>query len=668
MAKKSLIIQIAVKGARAATKALKGVGRAVIGVGKAAKNAMFSFKGLAGMAGMGLAIKAAGDFQKGMLEINTLMPELTKGAMRNMRVELQRLAQETGQAIQPLVKANYDIVSAGFATAADSALVLNSAAKLATAGNTDVATSADILTSALNAYGAEASSAMEVSDLLFTTVRFGKTTVGELGSQLGQVLPFAKMAGASLDDVGAAMATMTTKGIDTARASTSIRAAFLSLASPTVRQTKWMKEYGIEIKKLDDGSMDLVGTIKQFAKVDPEALRKVVPSVEALTAIQTLGGDIELLATNLGRMGEKAGATQTAYTTMQKSFNVQMSKMKEGFQAAMTTIGQVMIDKIMPKVLEVNEALGKIADIGWDAIGETITTNWSMIMERMMWALDAFVGYMKYSFLASFHEMVAEGGKMMQMLLGTNEKSSRMLANTYKVTADNMKANALSIGEGVFDFIITKAEETAEILGGEGEDGLTGATEVATEAMYGYALALQEGNSNMEKIDETIKGTTKRVINLGREATKAFDIMFDPKATGGDKIKEFAKQFLTMCQSIVLSAMAVAESIQTMFAGGIGVVTGIIALAAIAALKVAVENLKFAQFGMDEIVSKPTLIMAGEGNRRERVTVSPLDSGNARGSQGNGQIVINVTAPLVDETVIDAIIPAINRANRLGIT
>ncbi|HCI03757.1 TPA: phage tail tape measure protein [Candidatus Peribacteria bacterium] len=509
---------------------------------------------------------------------------------------------------------------------------------------------------------------MEVSDLLFTTVRFGKTTVGELGSQLGQVLPFAKMAGASLDDVGAAMATMTTKGIDTARASTSIRAAFLSLASPTVRQTKWMKEYGIEIKKLDDGSMDLVGTIKQFAKVDPEALRKVVPSVEALTAIQTLGGDIELLATNLGRMGEKAGATQTAYTTMQKSFNVQMSKMKEGFQAAMTTIGQVMIDKIMPKVLEVNEALGKIADIGWDAIGETITTNWSMIMERMMWALDAFVGYMKYSFLASFHEMVAEGGKMMQMLLGTNEKSSRMLANTYKVTADNMKANALSIGEGVFDFIITKAEETAEILGGEGEDGLTGATEVATEAMYGYALALQEGNLYMKKTDETIKGTTKRVINLGREATKTFDIMFDPTATGGDKIKEFAKQFLTLCQSIVLSAMKVAESIQTMFAGGIGVVTGIIALAAIAALKVAVENLKFAQFGMDEIVSKPTLIMAGEGNRRERVTVSPLDSGNARGSQGNGQIVINVTAPLVDETVIDAIIPAINRANRLGIT
>ena len=667
MAKKSLIIQIAVKGARAATKALKGVGRAVIGVGKAAKNAMFSFKGLAGMAGMGLAIKAAGDFQKGMLEINTLMPKLTKGAMRNMRAELQRLAQETGQAIQPLVKANYDIVSAGFATAADSALVLSAAAKLATAGNTDVATSADILTSALNAYGAEASSAMEVSDLLFTTVRFGKTTVGELGSQLGQVLPFAKMAGASLDDVGAAMATMTTKGIDTARASTSLRAAFLSLASPTVRQTKWMKEYGIEIKKLDDGSMDLVGTIKQFAKVDPEALRKVVPSVEALTAIQTLGGDLELLATNLGRMGEKAGATQTAYTTMQKSFNVQMSKMKEGFQAAMTTIGQVMIDKIMPKVLEVNEALGKIADIGWDAIGKTFSENWGMILDNLLIALDFFVQSIQYSVLSMIHGIGSNLSWGMAKFLGINRKQSAEFVDIYKEGAEKFRELTADILGETFDFVIAKAEETSEALGSEGE-GVTGSTEAATEAMYGYALALQEGNSNMEKIDETIKGTTKRVINLGREATKAFDIMFDPTATGGDKIKEFAKQFLTLCQSIVLSAMKVAESIQTMFAGGIGVVTGIIALAAIAALKVAVENLKFAQFGMDEIVSKPTLIMAGEGNRRERVTVSPLDSGNARGSQGNGQIVINVTAPLVDETVIDAIIPAINRANRLGIT
>lgn len=667
MAKKSLIIQIAVKGARAATKALKGVGRAVIGVGKAAKNAMFSFKGLAGMAGMGLAIKAAGDFQKGMLEINTLMPKLTKGAMRNMRAELQRLAQETGQAIQPLVKANYDIVSAGFATAADSALVLSAAAKLATAGNTDVATSADILTSALNAYGAEASSAMEISDLLFTTVRFGKTTVGELGSQLGQVLPFAKMAGASLDDVGAAMATMTTKGIDTARASTSLRAAFLSLASPTVRQTKWMKEYGIEIKKLDDGSMDLVGTIKQFAKVDPEALRKVIPSVEALTAIQTLGGDIELLATNLGRMGEKSRATQTAYETMQKSFNVQMSKMKEGFQAGMTTIGQVMIDKIMPKVLEVNEALGKISDIGWDAIGKTFSENWGMILDNLLIALDFFVQSIQYSVLSMIHGIGANLSWGMAKFLGINRKQSAEFVDIYKEGAEKFRELTADILGKTFDFVIAKAEETSEALGSEGE-GVTGSTEAATEAMYGYALALQEGNSNMEKIDETIKGTTKRVINLGREATKAFDIMFDPTATGGDKIKEFAKQFLTLCQSIVLSAMKVAESIQTMFAGGIGIVTGIIALAAIAALKVAVENLKFAQFGMDEIVSKPTLIMAGEGNRRERVTVSPLDSGNARGSQGNGQIVINVTAPLVDETVIDAIIPAINRANRLGIT
>jgi TP901 family phage tail tape measure protein len=667
MAKKSLIIQIAVKGARAATKALKGVGRAVIGVGKAAKNAMFSFKGLAGMAGMGLAIKAAGDFQKGMLEINTLMPKLTKGAMRNMRAELQRLAQETGQAIQPLVKANYDIVSAGFATAADSALVLSAAAKLATAGNTDVATSADILTSALNAYGAEASSAMEISDLLFTTVRFGKTTVGELGSQLGQVLPFAKMAGASLDDVGAAMATMTTKGIDTARASTSLRAAFLSLASPTVRQSKWMKEYGIEIKKLDDGSMDLVGTIKQFAKVDPEALRKVIPSVEALTAIQTLGGDIELLATNLGRMGEKSRATQTAYETMQKSFNVQMSKMKEGFQAAMTTIGQVMIDKIMPKVLEVNEALGKISDIGWDAIGKTFSENWGMILDNLLIALDFFVQSIQYSVLSMIHGIGANLSYGMAKFLGINRKQSAEFVDIYKEGAEKFRELTADILGETFDFVIAKAEETSEALGSEGE-GVTGSTEAATEAMYGYALALQEGNSNMEKVDETIKGTTKRVINLGREATKAFDIMFDPTATGGDKIKEFAKQFLTLCQSIVLSAMKVAESIQTMFAGGIGIVTGIIALAAIAALKVAVENLKFAQFGMDEIVSKPTLIMAGEGNRRERVTVSPLDSGNARGSQGNGQIVINVTAPLVDETVIDAIIPAINRANRLGIT
>mgnify|MGYP003132873325 CR=1 FL=1 len=73
----------------------------------------------------------------------------------------------------------------------------------------------------------------------------------------------------------------------------------------------------------------------------------------------------------------------------------------------------------------------------------------------------------------------------------------------------------------------------------------------------------------------------------------------------------------------------------------------------------------FAEHGMDQVVTKPTMIMTGEGNKAERVSVTPLESPNINGPQGG--ITLNISAPLVDDTVIDTIIPAIQKAQRLNL-
>ena len=77
----------------------------------------------------------------------------------------------------------------------------------------------------------------------------------------------------------------------------------------------------------------------------------------------------------------------------------------------------------------------------------------------------------------------------------------------------------------------------------------------------------------------------------------------------------------------------------------------------------AIGDFGSAQFGMDQVVSKPTLILTGEQNKRERVQVTPLESPNLHGSSSGG-VVVNINAPLVDETVRDSIIPAIQKAMR----
>jgi hypothetical protein len=77
----------------------------------------------------------------------------------------------------------------------------------------------------------------------------------------------------------------------------------------------------------------------------------------------------------------------------------------------------------------------------------------------------------------------------------------------------------------------------------------------------------------------------------------------------------------------------------------------------------AIGDFGSAQFGMDQIVSKPTLILTGEQNKREHVQVTPLQSPNLAGPSSGG-VVVNINAPLVDETVRDSIMPSIQKALR----
>ena len=77
------------------------------------------------------------------------------------------------------------------------------------------------------------------------------------------------------------------------------------------------------------------------------------------------------------------------------------------------------------------------------------------------------------------------------------------------------------------------------------------------------------------------------------------------------------------------------------------------------------KKLKFAQFGMDEMVSQPTLIMAGEAGP-ERVNITPASRPSSE--QGGGGMTINFLGPVTDrEFVRDTIIPEIQKVSNLGL-
>ena len=83
------------------------------------------------------------------------------------------------------------------------------------------------------------------------------------------------------------------------------------------------------------------------------------------------------------------------------------------------------------------------------------------------------------------------------------------------------------------------------------------------------------------------------------------------------------------------------------------------------AISKSIGEFKNAETGFDGIVDRPTMFMTGENNKAEQVSITPLESPNIAGGAASGGITINVSAPLVDETVLDSILPAIERAKQM---
>ncbi len=305
---------------------------------------------------VGAAIK----LEKGLREVGTLMGGLSKSEMKAMANSLRRISIESGQALDKLVKAEYDIISAGFSDAADAAILLKQSTDLAVGGVTDVSVAADLLTTAVNAYGLSVEDAAEVSDDLFTIVRLGKTTMDELGQSLGTVIGIAGQAGVELDEVGAAVATLTASGIDTPRAVTAIRAAIVGLEKPTETAALLIEQLGFESGRAlvkAEGFGGALNALKIQALASGVPLTKVFESIEALQAVLPLTGTAAVtFANNLNEMASSAGATDAAVAEMSQSAEFQLNRMKAAFSAIGTEIGVVFV----PAIADAAEAIANL--------------------------------------------------------------------------------------------------------------------------------------------------------------------------------------------------------------------------------------------------------------------------------------------------------------------
>ena len=330
-----------------ANRALPILGKSFFGAGAGAKGASLGFKAAgaalattlaplaAGLTAVALLTKAfqnlaAADFAT--TKVRTLGVDVD-----SLRPKLSTLSNElSGQASQlDLLSASYDVASAGFSEVSELTDVLKASQLGATGGFSDLATVADATTSVLNSYGLESDKAAKLIDGFIQTQNDGKIVVDQYAKQIGRIAPIASGAGIGIEELNAAISSVTAAGVPVESTFAGLRQVIASIQKPTSEASKVAEKLGIDFSAAALNSKGLSGVLEDIVAnggASAENLSKLFGSVEALTAIQPLLNDgLVSFNKNLENQAKAQDVAAKAAFQAQNTIQGQLTRLSSAF-------------------------------------------------------------------------------------------------------------------------------------------------------------------------------------------------------------------------------------------------------------------------------------------------------------------------------------------------
>ena len=308
--------------------------------------------------------KMAMDFEDSMAKVSTIA-DATEVPMDEMQKAILNLSNQTGISSEEIAQNIYDSISAGQKTG-DAVNFVSNSTKLAKAGFADAGAALDVLTTIMNAYGLKASEVTNVSDMLIQTQNLGKTTVADLASSMGKVLPTANAYGVSLDELCAGYAIMTANGVATAESTTYMNGMLNELGKSGTNVSKTLKEKtGKTFKELMDSGMslsDVLKIISDAATENNKSFGDMWSSSEAGKAGMILLGDsAENFNGVLEQMQNSAGATNTAFEKLDTN-STKIKKATNELKNDAIDLGTTLMEELAPIIENIAEKISQFTE------------------------------------------------------------------------------------------------------------------------------------------------------------------------------------------------------------------------------------------------------------------------------------------------------------------
>ena len=308
--------------------------------GEVMKNLGLAFGSASVIAYMKRAAAASMAFNRELYNIKSIASELD---LSKVRSELLSLDSRLGSAADNAGALYFAYSSGVRGTEKELVKFTGEVGKLSQAIVAGQIPTMDAVTSIMNAYGKTASDVTEISDMFFQVVKQGKTTGSSFANTIGSVAGVAANAGVSLNELGAAAATLTTT-MPTERAITSLSALITAFIKPTDEATKVAQKYGIELNAAALKSKGLSGVMAELnSKVgtNTEAIAQIVPSIEGMRAAVALaGGQYKMFADNMEIFEDKAGSSAQAFAAQAQNLDKQIASLPNTFNKISIQVGE----------------------------------------------------------------------------------------------------------------------------------------------------------------------------------------------------------------------------------------------------------------------------------------------------------------------------------------
>ena len=331
-------------------------------------------------------IKMSMDFSKSMSNISTLV-DTSKESMSKMKKEVLDLAGKTPVALSDLSSALYDVRSA-WVDASKAMWVLENSAKLSVAWLGSVSEATDLMTSAFNSFSKQGYNSNQIANILFKTVKNGKTTIAQLSQWFWWLAGLASWLWVDFRQLMWATAALTTSWMSASESYTWLKAILSNILKPWSDAKKMAKKLWIDFSvawlkaKWFAWFLQEVKEKTHWNKVE---MAKLFGSVEWLNAVIALTWpNAKAFANTMADMKTKANWLDEAYKKQNQTFWATYNILKNKLQVAMIQIWAT-ITPILQKIINwtnKNPELTKtILKIAWVVIWLTaiLWTLWIAI-------------------------------------------------------------------------------------------------------------------------------------------------------------------------------------------------------------------------------------------------------------------------------------------------